>query len=85
MHVISAGLNNDAEIPVAPELLEWAELIFVMEKSHLTRLRRKFGKFMNKQTLICLDIPDIYDFMEPALIDILSSKLQRFLGPPNIS
>jgi predicted protein tyrosine phosphatase len=29
----SAGLNNEAENPVTPELIEWAELIFVMEKS----------------------------------------------------
>ena len=30
----SAGLNHDAENPVTPELLEWAEIIFVMEKAH---------------------------------------------------
>jgi predicted protein tyrosine phosphatase len=34
----SAGLNNDADNPVTPELVEWAELIFVMEKAHRTKL-----------------------------------------------
>jgi len=27
----SAGLNRNAENPLTPELVEWAELIFVME------------------------------------------------------
>lgn len=30
----SAGLNNEAEVPVSPELLHWADIIFVMEKAH---------------------------------------------------
>jgi predicted protein tyrosine phosphatase len=34
----SAGLNRDADHPLTPELVEWAELIFVMEKAHLTNL-----------------------------------------------
>lgn len=30
----SAGLLNEAENPVTPELPAWAELIFVMERAH---------------------------------------------------
>jgi predicted protein tyrosine phosphatase len=29
----SAGLNNDAENPLTPELLTWADLVFVMERA----------------------------------------------------
>ena len=38
----SAGLGNDAEVPVSPELLAWADMIFVMEKAHRNRLSAKF-------------------------------------------
>ena len=33
--VASAGINNDAETPLNAELVEWADIIFVMEQTHL--------------------------------------------------
>jgi predicted protein tyrosine phosphatase len=33
----SAGLNNDAENPVTPELLEWAEVISVLVSRAISR------------------------------------------------
>ena len=76
----SAGLNNDAENPVTPEVLDWAELIFVMEKTHRNKLSTKFKKHLSNKRIICLDIPDDYEFMEPALIRILQSKVTRFFS-----
>lgn len=34
----SAGLSWDAEISLSSELVEWADLIFVMEKAHKAKL-----------------------------------------------
>ncbi|WP_428623009.1 hypothetical protein [Sedimenticola sp.] len=31
---IAAGTNNDAETPLTGDLIEWADVILVMEKSH---------------------------------------------------
>jgi predicted protein tyrosine phosphatase len=76
--VLSAGLNNDAEIPLTPELVEWAETIFVMEKAQRNKLRKKFRKNINKQRVICLDIPDDYEYMQPELVEILEQKLDNF-------
>lgn len=75
----SAGLSNDAENPVTPELLEWAELIFVMEKTHRNKLSSKFKRHLTTQRIFCLDIPDEYDFMDPVLVRLLKSKVTRFL------
>lgn len=75
----SAGLNHDAENPVTPELVEWADLIFVMEKTHRNKLSSKFRKQLSKAKVVCLDIPDDYEFMNPILIRILQSKVTRFL------
>jgi predicted protein tyrosine phosphatase len=75
----SAGLNHDAENPVTPELVEWAEIIFVMEKAHRNKLTSKFKKFLNNKRVICLDIPDDYEFMDPVLVTLLKAKVARHL------
>ena len=79
IEVASAGLNNDADNPVTPELVEWAELIFVMEKTHRNRLLKKFKTSLKGQRIVCLDIPDNYEFMDPSLIKLLQAKVPRFL------
>jgi predicted protein tyrosine phosphatase len=75
----SAGLNNDAANPVTDELVEWAELIFVMEKSHRTKLSKRFRKSMGSRRVVCLDIPDDYEFMDPALVELLKRKVTPHL------
>jgi predicted protein tyrosine phosphatase len=76
--VLSAGLNNDAEVPITSELVEWAETIFVMEKAQKNKLQKKFRKYINKQRVICLDIPDDYEYMQPELVEILEQNLGNF-------
>lgn len=75
----SAGLNNDAENPVTGELVEWAELIFVMEKAHRTKLAKRFGAHIGSRRVVCLDIADDYDFMDPELVAILKRKVTPLL------
>jgi len=75
----SAGLNHDAENPVTPELLEWSEIIFVMEKAHRNRLSSKFKRYLGNARVVCLDIPDDYEFMDPVLVRVLKSKVERHL------
>ena len=75
----SAGLSNDAENPVTPELVEWADLIFVMEKIHRQRLSEKLMKHLRNARVICLDIPDKYDYMDPELVRVLKEKVTQFL------
>lgn len=76
----SAGLNHDAENPLTPELVEWADLIFVMERTHKAKLSARFKEHLRGQRVICLDIPDNYRFMEPALIKLLKAKVGRHLA-----
>ena len=75
----SAGLNHDAENPVTPELLAWADLIFVMEPAHRSRLRARFQRHLHGKRVICLDIPDDYGFMDPALVALLEARATRHL------
>ena len=75
----SAGLNTDAIVPLSIEQIEWATIIFVMEKSHRNKLSKKFGSHIKNKRVICLDIPDEYEYMQPDLIKILEAKVGRFL------
>ncbi|MES2017012.1 MAG: low molecular weight protein tyrosine phosphatase family protein [Pseudomonadota bacterium] len=75
----SAGLGGDASVPLSPEQIDWATIIFVMEKAHRNRLSAKFRAHLNGKRVICLDIPDDYDYMQPELIKLLEVKAGRFL------
>lgn len=75
----SAGTDHSANVPLDPELIEWAEIIFVMERTHRNRITKKFKTFLNGKRIIVLNIPDEYEFMEPALIDQLNKKVMPFL------
>lgn len=74
IEVASAGTNNDAEAPLDRELVNWADIIFVMEKAHRNKLGKKF-KSSIRGRVICLDIPDDYEFMDPALVELLKRKV----------
>lgn len=75
----SAGLSPDAEQVLEPELLEWAELVFVMEREHKRKLQSRFAALLRGKRVVCLDIPDRYRFMDPALIKLLQAKVTRHL------
>jgi predicted protein tyrosine phosphatase len=75
----SAGLGNDATVQLFVEQIEWASLIFVMEKAHRNKLSKKFKAHLNGKKIICLNIPDEYDFMQPELIKLLEAKVGVFI------
>lgn len=74
-----AGLAPDADNPLTPELLAWAELVFVMERAHRAKLSSRFAAHLKGKRVVCLDIPDDYDYMQPALVKLLRDKI-----PPHL-
>ena len=75
----SAGLSHDAATPLSLELVQWAELIFVMEKEHKTKLSARFKPHLVGKRVVCLGIPDNYRFMDAALIMLLQRKVTPHL------
>lgn len=80
--VRSAGTQPEARIVVTTGHLGWADIIFCMEKSHLSRLRLKFPEAMQGRRVVCLHIPDEYEFMQPELLDELRAKLAPYAMLP---
>jgi predicted protein tyrosine phosphatase len=75
----SAGLNNDAETPLTPEQIDWADIIFVMEKTHRSKLSKRFRKYLNSKRVVCIDIPDDYAYMQDELVKLLEARMGKFL------
>lgn len=75
----SAGLATDAEVPLSAEQVQWAELIFVMERVHQRRLQQRFASWLKGKRVICLGIPDDYEYMQPELVELLERKVGGYL------
>jgi predicted protein tyrosine phosphatase len=75
--VRSAGTEDGARFKVTAGHIGWADVIVAMEKKHKERLRQKFPEELKEKSCFCLFIPDQYQFMEPALIDVLRKKMKQ--------
>lgn len=75
----SAGLAPDAITTVSSEQIQWADIIFVMERAHRARLSKRFKPFLKDKRVIVLGIPDDYEFMDPELVALLKAKVPPFL------
>ena len=71
----SAGLYNAK--PVTAEELEWADVIVVMEDRHRTEISERFPKIYLKKRILSLNIPDIYQWHQPELVDLIELKLKE--------
>ena len=77
----SAGTEEGARVKVTAGHLGWADLIFVMEPKHARSLREKFAEALADKPVLCLHIPDDYQFMQPELIALLESTVAPHLAP----
>jgi protein-tyrosine phosphatase len=75
----SAGTEPSARIKVNTKLIEWADVIFVMEKKHKQRIKEKFGQETTQKQIIVLDIPDDYQYMDPELVEEIEAKVGGYL------
>ncbi len=80
VQAIGAGTNADAEALVSGDLIIWADIIFVMEKTHRNKISQKYRALLQGKRLVCLDIPDIYDYMQPELVRLLEARVAKYLG-----
>jgi predicted protein tyrosine phosphatase len=77
--VDSAGLNNDAVVPLSHEQIRWADTVIVMEAAHRIRLNRKFRGSLSGKRIAVLGIPDDYEYMDEELIKLLKLRCSPYL------
>jgi predicted protein tyrosine phosphatase len=79
VQVRSAGTANDARVRVSAAQIAWADMIFVMENRHRDRLQQRFARNLNRKRVICLDIPDEFEYMDEELVATLRSRLASYI------
>ena len=75
----SAGTEPSARIKITEKLINWADIIFVMEKKHKERLKQRFATVVDEKEVIVLDIPDDYQFMDEELVDLIKLSVSPYL------
>jgi predicted protein tyrosine phosphatase len=75
----SAGTSDKARIKVNEKILNWADIIFVMERKHKELLKHRFPFVIAGKNLIVLGIEDNYRFGDAELITILKNALTDYL------
>jgi predicted protein tyrosine phosphatase len=78
-HARSAGVSESAKVKISEKLLNWADLIFVMEKKQKQRIMEQYGISLRGKEIIVLDIDDDYQFMDSELIEILKHSIAPYL------
>jgi len=74
--VKSAGTDSTANTVLTEDLLNWADSIIVMEKRHRNYIRSLFPNIYKSKRIVCLYIPDEFDFMQPELIMKLRDRVE---------
>lgn len=71
----SAGLYNNC--PVSAQEINWADTIIVMEEFQREEIAKRFPKQALQKRILCLNIPDVYHFNQPELIELLKQKIEE--------
>jgi len=83
LFIVPYSYANRCNNPLDRELIAWADVIFVMEKKHKAKVQQRFRSSLNGKRIISLDIPDQFQYMDPALIALLEKRvgphIQKFL------
>jgi predicted protein tyrosine phosphatase len=74
LEVLSAGTSEEAMVQVNQRMLEWADIVFVMDSENLEAVNRMFPDDPSLAKVVCLDIQDCYHFLDPELVATLQAR-----------
>jgi len=80
LNVRSAGTSPRARKTITPKDVQWADIIFVMEKKHKNRVVAEFTRMVDHKPIHVLDIPDEYKYMDDELIELVNLSVASILG-----
>ena len=73
----SAGTSDKARIRISQKMIDWADVIFVMERKHRDIIKQRF--VFENQSITVLEIEDNYPFGGAELIGMLKVSLAGYL------
>jgi predicted protein tyrosine phosphatase len=79
MSVRAAGLGDASPRRMKESDLRWADLVLVMERKYVVRIRDAFRRVDPLPPIESLDITDEYLFMQPELVELLKTAVTAAL------
>ena len=79
IEAIGCGVNQDAATPLSGDLIEWADIVFVMERQHWNKMSSQYNTHLKEKRMICLGVPDKYEYMHPGLIKLLKARVGKYV------
>lgn len=79
LEVKSAGIFPDAKQPVTKELLDWADYVIAMEDLQKNFIESAFPDEAGNKPIYSLQIPDMFEYMEPELVKMLEERFENIL------
>lgn len=76
--VRSVGLSSKSERQLKAKDLDWSDLVLVMDNQQRKRIVEQYRN-MELPELEVLHIDDVYEYLEPELIEILTEKVNGAL------
>ncbi len=73
----SAGLYNVK--PITEKQISWADTVIVMEEAQRSEIAKRFPKQYMLKRILSLDVPDVYHYNQPELIELLKLKIDDVL------
>jgi predicted protein tyrosine phosphatase len=79
----SAGVGAKSVHRLNDADLDWADLVLVMERKYVSRIRSDFAVRSNLPPMESLDIPDDFELMDPELIALIRANTEHFIDASN--
>jgi len=79
LEVSSAGTSKYAKTPLHEEMVRATDVLVVMERGHVEYIQEHFPEAADGKPLYCLDIPDEFQSMDPALVRLLRERLEPII------
>lgn len=83
LEVRSAGIAENAGVPLTRELFEWADHVFVFSKQQQKVIKERYRDAFNSKPVVCLRLPDRFEYKSPKLVMALREKVGPYLGTPD--
>lgn len=74
----SVGLSPKSERKISEQELRWADIVFVMETGHKSRISGTY-KHLKLPKIEVLNIDDEFEFMDEELIELLTDRINETL------
>ncbi len=82
LEVKSAGIAEHAAVPLTAELFDWADQVFVFSKRQRKVIKERFRNSFASKPVVCVHVPDRFEYKSPKLVMRLTGKLRPYLGAP---